>query len=129
MNDNDEEFWRFQKTKNFYRYSDKDYQTYYIFNKKYWSSRLYINNYKRLSVNRTQNFDGLEFILAKEGKSGVKIIDRRNRTIQQNFERCGTQLQNNTGASRSTLNRASVPASVPASVTDTWNLVKEGNNL
>ena len=54
----------------------------------------------------TLNIDN-EFILIKEGKWRVKIIQRRlNVTVQQNFQRCGTLLRNNT---------------------DTWILAKEGN--
>ena len=39
-NDNDEDLWRFQNSQKFYRYGDKDYQTYYIINKKLWITRL-----------------------------------------------------------------------------------------
>ena len=91
LTDTDEDLWRFEKTPNFRRFDDKDYPTYYIFNKKYWADRL-ISSYYGLQTYLGQYSDRLEYILVKERKNlEFKIIDSYNRTFAQNTKRCEFQ--------------------------------------
>ena len=107
LTDTDEDLWRFQKSSNFRRFGYKDYQTYYIFNKKYWADRLFSSSYGLQTFVR-QYHDELEFILVKERIWEFKIIDRNNQTFEQNTKRCGFH------------NR------VNENNTETWKFVMEG---